>query len=100
MLAPQRRLLERALDVQRQLVEPDRLENVVRRAARHRFDRGIDGAERGHHDHGNLDIDRVHRREHVEPVDVGHPQVGDHQLRHLAPERLERRLPESAVLHW
>ena len=59
------------LDVQRELLELERLRQVVVRAAAHRLDRGLDRAERGHDDHRRRR--RSHRArgvEHVEAVDA------------------------------
>ncbi len=80
VLAAQRSLRQRPVDVQLQLVQAQGLGHVVVGAALDRLDRGVDGAERGHHDHRHLGVDRARCAEHVEAVDFLHAQIGDDQI--------------------
>ena len=80
---------QHALDEQRELVEVERLLEVVRGAAAHRLDGVLHRSVGGHQD------DREARRlgldvaEHVETRAVGQPQIEQHEIRGIAAQRLE-----------
>ena len=58
-LPPQRLGLEHAVEDDEQLVEVDRLGEVLGRAGAHRVDRGLDRPERRHHDDGRGVLERL-----------------------------------------
>jgi hypothetical protein len=91
-LSPQRALGQRLVDQEQELLDLERLGDVVVGAELDRLDRGLDRAERGDHD----DVRRVGQgadvADQIEAVEVGHPQVGDHQI-----DRLERAASSPAA---
>ena len=88
-LAAQRALAERLVGDEQQLLDLERLGDVVVRAELDRADRGLDRAERGdHHDVRRLG-QRHHAADQVEAVHLGHPQVGDDQVEPVGARELE-----------
>ena len=76
-------MLERARDDDEQLLDLERLLQVVERAQLHRFDRALDGRVRGHHQ--NLRPLGFGRRgdqlpDEIEPCRVGHQVVDDQHV--------------------
>jgi hypothetical protein len=88
-LSPQRALGQGLVDQEQELLDLERLGDVVVGAELDRLDRGLDRAEGGDHD----DVRRVGEgadvADQIEAVEVGHPQVGDHQLDWLGARGLE-----------
>ena len=80
--------IERALDRAQQLGERQRLLDEVEGAEARRLDRGLDRAVAGHHDHrtaiGGAGRPLAQQRD---AVDVGHPDVEQHEVGHLAGAR-------------
>lgn len=89
-LATQPCLADRAIDEEGQLVDEERLGQVVIGALADRFDRGLDGGVGGHHDDGALGGRRARPRQKPHAVDLGHAQIGDHGLERLALEPRHR----------
>ena len=74
------RRLQRAPDHGQQLLQVERLGQILERAALGRLDRGDQRRLRAHHDHPQLGAHPLDARDQVEPVLVGHHHVGDHQV--------------------
>ena len=79
-LRAQPALLQLALDHDGQLVDVDRLGQVVGGARAHGRDRGLDRAERGHHDHRQVGVALAQACQQLDAVHAGHLQVGEHQV--------------------
>ncbi len=73
--APQQRAHARE-----QLVEVERLHDVVVRAGVEPGDPVGDGLTRGQHQHGRAVAARAQPPAHLEPVDIGHQDVEQHQV--------------------
>jgi hypothetical protein len=86
-LAPHAHLVERAPEEDRKLVLLERLGQVVVRALADRLDRGVDRAVGGHDDHRAIGVHTARRRQQLEPVDLGHAQVGDDGVEAIARRR-------------
>ena len=90
-LAAQRALAERLVGDEQQLLDLERLGDVVVRAELDRADRGLDRAERGdHHDVRRLG-QRHHAADQIEAVHLRHAQVGDDEIEPLARARPRAR---------
>src|SRR5262245_36898018 len=84
VLERERLLLERLLDHQPDLVDLERLGQVVVGAFLHRGDRGLGGGEGGDHDDHRLGRDLVREAQHVEPRAAGHLDVRDDHVELVA----------------
>ncbi len=100
-LGAQAALLERLLDRGREIVDLEGLGDVVVRAELERALGGLDRAERGHDD----DVRRTALRlggadlgEHVEPVHVGHLDVGDDEIDVALPDARDTGLTAGGDL--
>ena len=89
-LAAQRALGDRAAHEDHELVELERLGQVVIRAVADRLDRRIDRAVRGHHDHLGLGLRGADRVEQREAIELGHAQIGDDDIDVAGGHGLER----------
>ena len=88
-LRAQRALAERLVGDEQQLLDLERLGDVVVRAELDRADRGLDRAERGdHHDVRRLG-QRHHAADQIEAVHLRHAQVGDDQIEAIGARELE-----------
>ena len=83
---------QRLLDDDADLVLVEGLGDVVEGARLERLDRVVDGAVRGEHDHRPRGIVAERGAEQIHPVDLGHAQIGDHQVDVVLLEEGERRL--------
>ena len=95
VLLPQLALLERVADLDLQLVDVERLAEVVVGAQPHGFDGGVGRRERRDHDAEHVLIDPLGGAKHLDAAHVGHLDVGDQQIEAAALELLDRR---AAVL--
>ena len=59
----------------------ERLKQVVVGAEFHRLDRGLGGAERGHHDDRQLGVVLPNAAKCLQPGDAAHPDVHQHEIR-------------------
>jgi hypothetical protein len=85
--------LQRALDGQQQLGHGQRLFQEVVGAEAGRLDRGLDVAVAGHHDHrAGQALVLVPLLEQADAVEIGHPDVEQHQVRAALAQRVSRRL--------
>ena len=91
VLLPELPLLERVADLHLQLVDVERLGQVVVRAEAHRLDRGVGGRKRGDHDAEDVRVDPLRRAQDVHAAHVRHLDVGDQQIEAAALELLDRR---------
>ncbi len=73
-----------------QLLEVDRLGQVVRSAGAHRVDRRVDRAERGHHHHGRRLVLGADLLDQLDAVHAGHLEVGHDHVRGEGVELAER----------
>ena len=81
-LIAQTLVLEEALDRQQNLVQVERLGDVVVRSELHRLDRGRRAAVAGDDDHWQVNrSSRPSLTQHVEPAQPGHPDVHHDQIR-------------------
>ena len=80
VLLPELPLLERVADLDLQLVDVERLAEVVVRAQPHGFDRGVGRRKRRDHDAENVLVDPLGRAQHVDAAHVRHLDVGDQQV--------------------
>ena len=81
-------------DAGQELLERERLHEVVVGARVEQVDLVVDVAERAHHDDRDLGPKRPHSLEHVEPVPVGEDEVEEDEVvlvRHAHAERLGSR---------
>ncbi len=89
VLAPQPPALERAAHDDLQLVDVERLVDVVVGAHPERLDRRLGRGEGGDHDAGEIRVHPLRRAQHVEPGHVGHVDVRDQQIDRPALELVE-----------
>src|SRR5438094_514857 len=78
--------LERVGNGQLQLVELERLGDVVVGAELHRLDGRLRGGEGGHHQHDGPRRELLGGLQHTEAVDLPHAEIGDDQVEALALE--------------
>ena len=78
-LVAQLPVLDQLVDAAPQLVEVDRLRQVIVRADAHRLDRGLDRAEAGDQDHRQVELLGPHPVQERQPVHARHAQVADRQ---------------------
>ena len=71
-----------------QLLQIERLVEVVERAALHRLDRRVRRLRQGHEDDGDARVDRADALEDVEAGAVGQPQVEKDDVGRMAPNLL------------
>jgi hypothetical protein len=71
------------------LLVPERLGEVVKRAFSHRGDRAFDGRVRGHDDDRHLGMPRLHLREDLEARAVGEHEVEEQEINGLLREAFE-----------
>ena len=90
-LVDQLAALEDPLDQEAELIGVVRLGDEVIGPGLHRLQRLGRVAEGGQHDHADGQPLGAHRGEQVEPAQVGHPQVGDHQVVLVGPELIPGR---------
>ena len=90
VLLPELPLLERVADFDLQLVDVERLAEVVVGAQPHRLDGGVGRRERGNHDAEHVLIDALGGAQHVDAAHVGHLDVGDQQVEAAALELVDR----------
>ncbi len=90
VLLPELALLERVADLDLQLVDVERLAEVVVRAQPHRFDGGVGRRERGNHDAEHVLIDALGGAQHFDAAHVGHLDVGDQEVEPAALELVDR----------
>ena len=79
-LGAQRLLGQRLVDHQHQLLDLERLGDVVERAQLHRPDGGVDRAEGGDGDDVGRGLHLAHLAQQIQTVQVGHLHVRDHQV--------------------
>ena len=72
--------LDAALHREDELVGIERLRDVVERAGLHRRDRDALRAVRRQHHHGHARVLHAERGEHLHAVDVGHREIGEHDV--------------------
>ena len=89
--------LERPSDDEVDLVELERLGDVVVGPELHGLDRGLGGADGGDHDHHRLGGGLLRRAQDLEAVGGGHPEVGDDHVEGLTPQGVDGGL--AAVRH-
>ena len=99
VLAPERLALLRLPEREHDLVGLERLADVVVGAGLHRLEREVDAAVRAHHDHGRRVLLRLQRREQIETVHLGHPDVGEDDVRAERVHERERRFAAVGDLH-
>jgi hypothetical protein len=73
--------LEHPVDHDQQLLEVERLGQVLDRAGPHGLDRGLDRAEGGHDHHRRRVFHRVDLLDQLDAVHAGHLQVGQDHVR-------------------
>jgi hypothetical protein len=91
-LAPQRLLLEHLVEHDHELVEVERLGQVLGGTGAHRIDGRRHRTERGHHDHRGRVLHRAELLDQLDAIHAGHLEVGDDDVRSEAlvlAERLE-----------
>ncbi len=71
---------QQPFDDDQQLVEPDRLREVVVSSLLHRVDSALHGAVGGHHDHADLRVGLLHLRHQLRAVHARHMDVGDQKV--------------------
>ena len=79
-LAVQAPALERLRHLHEQLLLAERLLDVVEGADAHGLDRALDRAVGGHHDDLGHRLRLFGRAQHVDAVELAHPQIGDHDV--------------------
>ncbi len=72
-------------------IDIERLADVVERTQLHRLDGGVHCGLAGHQNNLARRVEGANGAEHIEPVDVGHPEVDNHRI------RLERRQLREGV---
>ena len=92
VLVAQPLALEGVADDEADFVQLERLGDVVVGAQLHRLDRGLRGGDGGDDDHGHVRGDLLGRAQHLQPVHLGHAQVGDDGVRGVATEGLDGSL--------
>ena len=83
--------IEDALDQEPEMIGLVRLGHEIVGPRLHRPQRLGRVAERGQHDHAHRKPLGAHLRQQVQPVQVGHPQVGDHQVVSLSSKLIPGR---------
>ena len=68
-------------DDRAQLIEIERLGQVLERARADRVNRGLTGAIRGHHDHVEVGIFAAQLLQRLQTIDAGHADIHDHEIR-------------------
>ena len=93
----------RPLQEERQLLQPEGLGQVVVGALADGVDGRLDRAVRGHHDHRTLGREATRGGDQLQPIDAGHPQVGDQGIdgspsrAPAPPPRADRAWPRNPV---
>jgi len=82
-------LAQRALHAHAELIDREGLRQVVERAFLDRGDGGLDGRERGDHDHGQRRVDGVGAAQQLHAVHLGHLEIGQQEIGALGFEELE-----------
>ena len=93
VLAQRGAVRERTLDTEQQLVDLERLGDVVERTAAHRVDRRADRRVAGHQDHRSLWVRGAESLEDAESVDAGHLQIHDRDVERTRFESARRTVP-------
>ena len=83
-------MLYRAADGERDVVEVERLRDVVERSGAHRLDGALDGLRAADHDDERVGRLRAHVRNHLKPVHALHRDVADDELEPIRAEQRER----------
>jgi hypothetical protein len=85
-----RRCVSRMLPhLQPQFVHAERLGEVVHRPEAHRFNRGVGGRERRHHERDDIAVQLLGGAQHFNATQVRHPDVREEQIDRLAAKTLE-----------
>ena len=95
VLADEALVIQRPLDGELELIDLERLGDVVVRAELHRFDRGFDRLVGGDQDDRRLRQDLPAFAENVETADLVHAQIGDDELRGMGGKIFERLVAGS-----
>ena len=82
----------RVLDHRPQLLQIERLEQIIERPALHRLDGRLDRAVAGDENHLGIRLQFLALGQHFEPADVRHLQVGDHDFERARLEQRDRLL--------
>ncbi len=94
LLAERDGLFQGAIDNRDQIAEVEGFGQIVEGAALGGLDRGGEGGLRAHHDDGEFRADAADARDEVEPVFIGHDDIGDDHIAFAildpAPERRGR----------
>ena len=90
VVAQEGALLQRALDDHGDLVDLERLGQIVVSAALHRRDGGLGRGKGGDDNHLRVRLRFFHRLQHVEAAAVLHFQIGDHHVERLIVDGLLR----------
>ena len=99
VLLPELALLESVAHLHLQLVDVERLAQVIVRPKAHRLDRGIRRRERCNHDAKDVGVEALRASKHVDASHVGHLDVGDEQIEPAALEAIDRRAPVFGQRH-
>ncbi len=91
--------LEGSLDVEKDLLQLERLRQIMFGTSLHRLDCRFDVAKRGHDQHRNVPVGAAGVLENVETVDVFHAQVGNDHVGQRGVDRLDRRSTRRSDLH-
>jgi hypothetical protein len=83
---------ERAFDDVLDLLERERLGQVIEGAGLHRFNRVFDGGVSGHQDHGDIGNLAAGLLEQLDAVDPGHPVVSEDQIERVGAGQLNQSL--------
>ena len=94
------KLAERSPDQDLDLVQVQRLQQVVDCPSLEASHRALDGAEGGHDDHANLRVRRLDLLQQCPAVQDGHPQVGDHELDLSDPQHLQGLGAVAGLKHF
>ena len=89
-LAAQEALLEHLLHEVLQLVQVERLDEVVVGARLERLHRGLDHRVAGHHDDFERRVVPLHLVEHLKAVHLGHPDVDQRGVEDLMADQVDR----------
>ena len=94
VLLPEQALLEGVADLHLQLVDVERLAEIIVSAQAHGLDGGVCRSKGGDHDAENVRVDALRGAKHVNTRHVGHLDVRDQQVE---PPRFEIGYRRSAV---
>jgi hypothetical protein len=92
VLLPEAALLEGVADLHLQLVDVERLAEVVVGSQPHRFDGGVGRREGGNHDAEHVLIDALGGPQYFDAAHVGHLDVGNEEVEAAALELVDRLL--------